>query len=191
PRRLSPRLRVPGVAHEDSDPGLGDIGDACLPQEIRHARVARRRIPVHRQVIESGQRVGLAAAELSDERQNRRGVLRLSGESSQNHTGVFAERPREAGAGEELTRISVILRRGPGHDLLEGDGELVRVERAALPDLLAWRRYLVPGLHADPPTVSAYVRTAGLLAVSAARGLRRPRAQSRSGRRTSDTGRRW
>src|SRR5439155_15359559 len=99
-------------------------------------------------------------AELRDESQNRRSVLGLSGESPQDHAGVFAQGPREAGAGEELRRIAVVLWRGAGHDLLEGNGELVRVERAALPDFLAWRGNLVPGLHADPPKVSACVRTA-------------------------------
>src|SRR2546428_10308840 len=101
---------------------------------------------------------------------------------------MFAQRPREACAGEELRRIAIVLRRGSRQDLLEGDGELVRVERAALSDLLAWRRDLVPGLHADPPTVSACVRTAGLLAVSAARDLRRPRARIRDRWRTSGSG---
>ena len=73
------------------------------------------------------------------------------GEPAQHHARVLAQCPREAGAGEELRRVAVVLRRRPGHDLLEGDGELVRVERAAFADFLARRRDLVPGFHCDPP----------------------------------------
>ena len=72
---------------------------------------------------------------------------------------MLAQRPREAGAREELRRVAIVLRRRPGHDLLEGDGELVRVERAAFADFLARRGDLVPGFHGDPPTVSACGRT--------------------------------
>ena len=55
--------------------------------------------------------------------------------------------------------VAIVLRRRPGHDLLERDGELVRVERAAFADFLARRGDLVPGFHGDPPTVSACGRT--------------------------------
>ena len=71
----------------------------------------------------------------------------LAGEPAQHHARVLAQRPREAGAREELLGFAIVLRRGPGHDLLESDGELVRVERAAFADFLARRGDLVPGFH--------------------------------------------
>jgi len=89
--------------------------------------------------------VRLAAAELGDQRQHQRGVIGPAGKSSQHHARVLAQRPREAGAGEELRRIAVVLRRRAGDHLFERDGELVRVERAALADFPARSGDFVPG----------------------------------------------
>ena len=182
PRRLAARLRIPGVAHEDGDACLRTRGEPSLPQQVGDAAERSGLVPVLRQVIERSQRVRLAAAELRDEREHRRRVLGLAREPAQDHPGMFAQRPREAGAREELGRIAIVLRRGPGHDLLEGDGELVRVERPAFTDFLARRGDLVPGLQCDPPTVSACGRTGRPPVVSAAQGSRRPWAQRPPGR---------
>ena len=96
--------------------------------------------PLLGQVVERGERVRLAAAELGDERQHRRGVVGPARQPAQHHPGVLAQRPREAGAGEELVGLPVVLRGRPGDDLFQVDGELVRVERPAFADFLARRR---------------------------------------------------
>src|SRR5262245_55626696 len=95
--------------------------------------------------------MGLPPAELRDEREDRSCVLGLAREPAHHHPGVLAQRSREARAREEQRRVTVVLGRSPGHDLLERNGELVRVERAALAYFFARSRDLVPGLHADPP----------------------------------------
>ena len=188
PRRLAPRLRVPGVAHEHGDLRLGHRTDARFAHQVGDPVVAGYGVTVLRQVVQRGERVRLAAAELGDEREHRRRVVGSPGEPAQHHARVLAQRPREAGAREELRRVAIVLRRRPGHDLLEGDGELVRVERAAFADFLARRGDLVPGFHCDPPTVSACGRTGRPPVVSGARGWHRPRARSRALRRTSGSG---
>ena len=103
-------------------------------------------VSVFRQVIKRGKRVRLAAAELGDQREHRRGVVGSPGEPAQHHARMLAQCPSEAGAREELRSVAIVLRRRPGHDLLEGDGELVRVERAAFADFLARCGDLVPGI---------------------------------------------
>ena len=52
---------------------------------------------------------------------------------------------REARAREERLRVAVVRWSRPGHDLLKGDGELVRVERTSFADFLARECNLVPG----------------------------------------------
>ena len=174
-RRPSPwaRLRVPASRSRSATP-----------------LVAGHRAPVLRQVVERRERVGLAAAELGDERQHRRGVVGLAREPSQHHPRVLAQRPREASAREELRRIAVVLRRRAGDDLLQRDGELVGVERAAFADFLARGGDLVPGLHRDPPTVSACERTDRPPVASGAQGWHRPGLEARALRRTSGIARR-
>ena len=137
-------LRVPCVADEDrslrggkrAEPGL--VQHAADVVELRH-RLARRR-----EVVQGGQRVRLAAPKLRHQRQHRRRVRRLPGETPEHHAGVVAQRARETRAGEERMRIAVVGRRRAGDDLFQGDGELVRVERTALADFFARERDLVP-----------------------------------------------
>ena len=43
---------------------------------------------------------------------------------------MLIQRPREASPREELLRISIVLGSGAGDDLLQGDRELFRAERA-------------------------------------------------------------
>ncbi len=95
-------------------------------------------------MVERGERVRLTAAELGDERHHRRGVRCLAGEPPQHHPRVLPQRPGEAGAGEELLRLPVVLGCGLADDLFQMDGELVRVEGAAFADFLARRGDLVP-----------------------------------------------
>src|SRR5207245_1617812 len=104
------------------------------------------------QVVEGRERVRLAAAELRDQGHHRGGVLRLAGQPPQDHAQVLPQGPGEAGAGEELGRVAVVLRGGPGHHLLKVDGELVRVEGPAFANLFAGGDDLVPGFHEIGPT---------------------------------------
>ena len=85
--------------------------------------------------------------ELRDQREHRRRVPGPAGESPEHHAGVLLQRAREAGTGEELRRVAIVLRRGSGHHLLQGNRELVRAERAALSDLPAKRDDFVPRVH--------------------------------------------
>jgi hypothetical protein len=105
---------------------------AGLADEVRHSIEPGYGIAVLRQVVERRQSVRLPPAELRYERKHWRGVLGLSREPAEHHTGVFPERAREAGAGEELVGLAVVLGRRAGHYLFQRDGELVRVEGSAL-----------------------------------------------------------
>ena len=79
--------------------------------------------------------MGLATAELGYQRHDRCSVLSLTGEATQNHSGVLRQRTGEAGAREKLCRIAVVLGRGSRYHLLQGNSELVGAEGPALPDL--------------------------------------------------------
>ena len=152
PRQVDPRVlaaldRIPRIADEDADAGLRRLRHARLAQQVRHARQFGRLRPGAGDVVQRRERVRLAAAELGDEGEHRRRVRRLPRQPPQHHARVFAERPREAGAGEELGRIAVVLRRRAGHHLLQGDGELVRAERPPFAHLLAQRDDFVPGVY--------------------------------------------
>ena len=146
PRRFASLPRVPGVADEHRHPGRGRGRQPRLVQQRRDVVQVRDPFAGRHQVIERGQRVGLPPAELRHQRHHRRRVRRLPGQSPQHHPGVSAQRAGEAGAGEERLRVAVVGRRRPADHLLQGDGELVRIERTAFADLLAGERDLVPGL---------------------------------------------
>ena len=128
PRRLPALRGVPGIADEDTDLDIGHLRHACLGQQIGNAGQPRRLGPGIGEVVERGERVGLAAAELGDQGENRRRVLSPAGEAPEHHADVLLQGAREAGAGEELRRVAVVLGRGPGNDLLEGDREFVGAE---------------------------------------------------------------
>lgn len=75
PWRLATLARVPRVAHEHGDLRLRHGSNACLPHEIGHAKIARHRLTVGREVVEGRECVCLAAPELGDQREHWRGVL--------------------------------------------------------------------------------------------------------------------
>ena len=144
PRRLPTLARIPGVADEDGYTGFGGSRQPGIAQKAGDLIQAVCGFAGRDEVIQRGQRVRLAAAELGHQRHHRRRVRRLPRQSPQYHPCVLAQRAREAGAGEERFGIAVIGRcRAPDH-LLQGDSELVRVERAAFADLLARLRDSVP-----------------------------------------------
>ena len=147
PRRLPPLCGVPGVAHEDADPGGRSFGHARLAQQPQDPGQPGRAGPGPGQVVEGGQGMRLAAAELGNQGQHRGRVLGPSGQASQHHAGMIRQGPGEAGAREELRRVPVVRRRSPGHHLFQRNGELVRAERPAFADLLAGSDDLVPGVH--------------------------------------------
>ncbi len=138
---------VPGVADEDGDLGPRHRRQSRFEEERGDAVEAGRALVMPREMIKRGERMGLAPAKLGDQGQDRGGVLGTPGQSSQDHPGVVAEGAGEAGPREELRGIDVILRRGPGDDLLEGDGKLVGVEGSAEADLRPRTDGFVPGLH--------------------------------------------
>ena len=98
-------------------------------------------------MVKGGERMRLAAAELSNQRKDWRRALGLAGEPPENHPGVFSQGARKIGAGEELFGIFIVLGRGAGYDLLEGYGKLVGVKRATFPDFLPGSDYFIPGVH--------------------------------------------
>src|SRR5882672_539190 len=128
PRVLAPFARVPGISHKDSDLRLRHAGDTSVSQQILNTRVFVCGRTVLRQVVQRRKRMSLAATKLRNKRENRRSIVCFSREPPQRHACVLAKCPSEAGARKELSRNSVVFRRCPSHDLLEGDGELVRVE---------------------------------------------------------------
>ncbi len=87
------------------------------------------------------------SAELRDECENGGCTFSFSGEAPQDHARVLSQRPRKAGAGEELCRIAVIFRGGSGYYLLQGNGELVGIEGPAFTNFFSWGDDFVPGLH--------------------------------------------
>ena len=147
PGCLAPLLGIPGVSDEDAHLGLGCFREPGLPQQTSHPLQLAHPPPGRGDVVERGEGVRLAAAELGDERHHRRRIGRFSRQPPQHHARVFAQGPGEARAGEELHRVAVILRRLSAHHLLQVDGELVGVEGASFADLLARGGDLVPGLH--------------------------------------------
>src|SRR5579885_1000121 len=98
-------------------------------------------------MIKRSQRVRLAAAELGNERKDRGGVIGPAGEPAKHHPRVFPQGSREIGTREELRRVAIILRRCSCHNLLERDGELIRIERPPFSNFLARRGDFVPRLH--------------------------------------------
>ena len=153
PGRLPSRCRIPGVADEHADPGCRSLRQAGLGQQVTHAGERRSARPAVGEVVKRREGVRLAAAELGDQGEDRRRVPGLTGQPPEHHAGMLRQRPREAGAREERRRIAVILGSGAGDDLLQGDRELVRAERAAFPHFLAQRHDPVPGLHQSLPCV--------------------------------------
>ena len=95
-------------------------------------------------MVQGSECMRLAAAELGDEREDWCCVLGLAGKTPEDHAGVFFQGASEAGAREELRWIAVICGGGLGYDLLKGDGELVRAERAAFADLFTERYDFIP-----------------------------------------------
>ena len=154
PRRLPPLRRIPGVADEYADTGGRSLRQAGVTQQIGYAGESGGGRPAVGQVVERGEGVRLAAAELSDEGEDRRRVLGPAGQPPEHHAGMLLQCTREAGPRKELSRVAIVLGSRIRDDLLQGDRELVRAERAAFPHLLAQRHGPVPGFHHSSPLSS-------------------------------------
>ena len=85
PRGLASFRRVPGIAHEDPDPGIGCFGKAGRGQQVGHARQRPGPNACAGKMVERGQGVGLSSAELGDEGEHRGGVLRPPGKAPKHH----------------------------------------------------------------------------------------------------------
>ena len=96
-------------------------------------------------MVESGQGVGLAAAELGDQRHDRRGILGSPRQSAQDHAHVLAQGAGEAGAGKELRRVAVVVRTFVRSHLLQRDGKFVGIEGAPFADFGAGSVFLYQG----------------------------------------------
>src|SRR5262245_35547473 len=98
-------------------------------------------------MIQSRERMSLAAAALGDAREDRGAIFGLAVQSHQHCLYMFRKRPREVGPSEKLFRVIIVFRRIASYDSLERDGELIRVERPALSDLFTRQGNLIPGFH--------------------------------------------
>ena len=154
PRGLASFLGIPGVADEDRDPRGRRSRQPRVVQQIGDLLQAPDGLAGRHQVIQRRQRVGLAPAELRHQRHHRRRVGRLPRQAPQHHPRVLSQRPREARASEERPGVAVVRRGRSADDLLQGDGELVRVERASFADLLSGNGDLVPGIECHSLLVS-------------------------------------
>ena len=73
-----------------------------MREQVRHARKTRRLRSRPRKMIERRQRMGFAPAELRNQCEHRRRVLRLAHKAPKHHAGVVVECARKTGAREEL-----------------------------------------------------------------------------------------
>ena len=80
PRRLTSLAAVPCVADEYRDLGGRHVAESSVGQELRDTGVALQLAAGLRQMVKGRQGVGLAAAELRDQRHHWRGVLRPPGQ---------------------------------------------------------------------------------------------------------------
>ena len=144
PRRLSPLCRIPSIAHEHADTSRRDFADFGFPQKFPHPRKLRCSPARAGKMIECRERMSLAPAELSDERKHRRRVGSLAFQPAKHHADMFRQSTSEASARKELSRVAVVARRSARHHLLQGDSELVRVERPPLPNLLTEFHDFIP-----------------------------------------------
>ena len=151
PRGLPALLRIPGTAHEDADGGAGHLSQTGLGHELGNPGMVAGGIPGLGQVIQSCERVGLAATELGEEREHGIGVPRPAREAPEDHSHMRGQSVREAGTGEELAWVAVVLGGGSGDHLLQGDRELVGAEGPAFAHLGAESDDLVPGLQGGAP----------------------------------------
>ena len=118
PRRLAPLLRIPRVAHEDRHPRRRRGRQPRVAQKVGDLLHRSDGLAGRHQVIQRRQGMGLAPAELRDQRHHRRRVGRLPGQAPQYHPRVLAQRPREARAREECLGVAVVQRRRAADDLL-------------------------------------------------------------------------
>ncbi len=132
-------------ADEDGDPGLGDGLDLGAGEDRVHASPVLDVLPAPGQVVEGGQRVGLAPAELGRHVEDGGGLDLDAGEPAHDLGGQVEQAPRHVGALEESLGLDVILVRPPITDVVEVDGEFRGVERPVLAEVFPGRDELVPG----------------------------------------------
>ena len=136
------------VADEDGGGGFGDFLHAGSGEDLGHAGPAVGGGAVPREVVQQGEGVSLAAAELGGQVENRVGLGALAGETADDFGGQGGEVLGEIGAREEAVGLLVVRRGAAVADVVQVDGELGGVERFALAQVLARRDDFVPGLEA-------------------------------------------
>src|SRR3974390_2095151 len=105
-------------------------------------------------MVESRKGMGFAAAELSDERHDGRGVLGASRQSAQHHAHVLTQCTSKARAREKFGRIAVVVRPLVRSYLLKRNREFVWVEGSPLAHFSAGHRVFVPRFHVISFTAS-------------------------------------
>ena len=111
-------------------------------------------------MVEGGERVGLAAAELRRHVEIGARLHRLAGQPAHHLRRKLEEATGEIGAVEEPGRVEVIGRHAPPllANMVEVDRKLGRIERPVFAEILAGGDNLIPGLwcssgHAIHPSV--------------------------------------
>src|SRR5581483_999534 len=153
PRRMPVRLvvaaatrdRRPTRPNEDGRCRFRDCVDPCVVEQVADSDEVRRGRPKPGQVVEERQRVRLPAPELRRQVENGVRPLALAGEPPDRLAREAPQALGDEGTRQEALRLAVLGRSLPGHYLVEGDGELRRVERRPPPQVLPRRRDLVPG----------------------------------------------
>ena len=135
------------VADEDGGGGLGDFLDPGGGEDLGHAGPAVGGGAVPGEVEQEGEGVGLAAAELGGQVEDRAGLGPLAGEAADDFGGQGGEVLGEVGAGEEAVGLLVVGRGAVVADVVQVDGEFGGVERFAFAEVFAGRDDFVPGFE--------------------------------------------
>ena len=135
-RAIIAAARVEAHADEDRDLGLRHSRHAGPIQDLGHAKPARGRRAAVGQVIQQGQGVGLAAAELGGEVEAGRRGRSHARQPARGLGGEVQQVLGEVGAAEELLRLPVDFVAAPILHHVEVHGELGRVQGFAFAQVL-------------------------------------------------------
>lgn len=194
PGRLAYRLTVAAAAAEHVEFGPHDHGhggprdgvQAGSAQNAGHTLPRLGLVAVLGQMVERRQRVRLAAAELRRHVEYG-GSFKLDARQPPQHLArQVGQAPRHVRAIEKASRLNIVnmCPRTSVPDVIQMDGELRGVERAVVPQILAGRDDLIPGLqfsHVHPSLIRKPVSWTILKSIYAApgdNGTTRSRASS-------------
>ena len=109
-------------------------------------------------MVEGGQGVGLATAELGQQGEHRGGAGGLPNKAAEHLTAVVGKGLAEIGAGEEFGRVPVIFRGGACDNLLQVDGKLAGVQERPSRSSFRGRVTLYQGSMGSPYTTPNHKR---------------------------------